>query len=149
MSRLVAAFTMSHSTSNVFEEPEKLADFAAAVSSSSPADLQQLLETTSIEDRLQLALEILKKELLVVQLQQKLSSDVEKKLQKRQKEYILQEQLKQIKRELGMESDGKDKLLEKFREKAAGLKMPEGVQKVFDEELNKLSGIEPSSSEFK
>jgi hypothetical protein len=57
------------------------------------------------------------------------------------------EQLKGIKKELGMESDGKDKLIEKFRERAAALRMPEVVRKVFDEELNKLIGLEPAASE--
>ncbi|TRM64589.1 hypothetical protein BD626DRAFT_492341 [Schizophyllum amplum] len=57
------------------------------------------------------------------------------------------EQLKGIKKELGMESDGKDKLIEKFKERAAKLKMPEGVRKVFDEELSKLASLEPAASE--
>jgi Lon-like ATP-dependent protease len=46
-----------------------------------------------------------------------------------------------------MESDGKDKLIEKLKERAAALKMPEGVRKVFDEELNKLQHLEPAASE--
>jgi ATP-dependent Lon protease len=49
-------------------------------------------------------------------------------------------QLKGIK-ELGMESDGKDKLIEKFRETAAGLKMPKDMRKVFDEEPAASQGI--------
>ena len=57
------------------------------------------------------------------------------------------EQLKGIKKELGMESDGKDKLIEKFKERVASLKMPEGVRKVFEEELAKLQGLEPAASE--
>jgi Lon-like ATP-dependent protease len=57
------------------------------------------------------------------------------------------EQLKGIKKELGMEGDGKDKLMEKFRERAKGLKMPEAVKKVFEEELAKLQGLEPAASE--
>jgi Lon-like ATP-dependent protease len=57
------------------------------------------------------------------------------------------EQLKGIKKELGMESDGKDRLLDKFRERAAALRMPEPVRKVFDEELSKLAGLEPAASE--
>jgi Lon-like ATP-dependent protease len=56
------------------------------------------------------------------------------------------EQLKGIKKELGMESDGKDKLIENFKERTAVLKMPEGVPKVF-EELAKLQGLEPAASE--
>jgi Lon-like ATP-dependent protease len=46
-----------------------------------------------------------------------------------------------------MESDGKDKLIEKFRERAASLKMPEVTWKVFEEELAKLQGLEPAASE--
>ena len=148
MPMVVASFTMSHSTTNVFDEPERLADFAAAVSTGEASDLQSLLESPSIEDRLHKALLVLKKELINAQLQQKISRDVESKIQKRQREYYLIEQLKGIKRELGMESDGKDKLVEKFKEKAEKLAMPEGTRKVFDEELSKLVGLEQVSSEF-
>lgn len=140
---------MSNSTSNVFDEPDKLADFAAAVSTGDVHDLQAVLESLSVEDRLQKALLILKKELINAQLQNKISRDVESKIQKRQREYYLMEQLKGIKKELGMESDGKDKLVERFKEKAAKLAMPEGVRKVFDDELSKLMHLEPAASEFK
>lgn len=139
---------MSNSAANVFDEPDKLADFAAAVSTGDTEDLQAVLESLSLEDRLQKALLILKKELINAQLQSKISRDVESKIQKRQREYYLMEQLKGIKKELGMESDGKDKLVERFKEKAGKLAMPEGVKKVFDEELNKLMHLEPAASEF-
>lgn len=140
---------MSNSTSNVFDEPDKLADFAAAVSTGEVHDLQAVLESLNVADRLQKSLLILKKELINAQLQNKISRDVESKIQKRQREYYLMEQLKGIKKELGMESDGKDKLVEKFKEKANKLAMPEGVRKVFDDELNKLMTLEPAASEFK
>lgn len=139
---------MSNSAANVFDEPDKLADFAAAVSTGDVEDLQAVLESLSLEDRLQKALLILKKELINAQLQSKISRDVESKIQKRQREYYLMEQLKGIKKELGMESDGKDKLVERFKEKAGKLAMPDGVKKVFDEELNKLMHLEPAASEF-
>lgn len=145
----VTSFTMSNSTANVFDEPDKLADFAAAVSTGDVHDLQSVLESMSVEDRLQQSLLILKKELINAQLQNKISRDVESKIQKRQREYYLMEQLKGIKKELGMESDGKDKLVERFKEKASKLAMPEGVRKVFDEEINKLMHLEPAASEFK
>jgi Lon-like ATP-dependent protease len=72
---------------------------------------------------------------------------VDSKIAERQREYYLMEQLKGIKKELGMESDGKDELIEKFRERTASLKMPEGVWKVFEEELARLQGLEPAASE--
>ncbi|EJU04949.1 ATP-dependent protease La [Dacryopinax primogenitus] len=143
----ITNFTISQTSTNIFDEPDKLADFAAAVSTGEVGELQDVLESLDIEDRLQKALLVLKKELMNAQLQSKISRDVESKIQKRQREYFLMEQLKGIKKELGMESDGKDKLIEKFKERAEQLKMPEVVRKVFDEELNKLQHLEPAASE--
>lgn len=144
----ISTFSMSQSAGNVMQEPAKLADFAAAVSAGEVTELQDVLETLNVEERLQKALVVLKKELMNAQLQSKISKDVESKIQKRQREYWLMEQMKGIRRELGIESDGKDKLVEKFKEKAAKLAMPEAVKKVFEEELNKLAHLEPAASEF-
>lgn len=143
----ITNFSINQVASNVFDEPDKLADFAAAVSSGEVGELQDVLESLVVEDRLRKALLVIKKELINAQLQSKLSRDVDTKIAKRQREYYLMEQLKGIKKELGMESDGKDKLIEKFKERAASLKMPDTVRKVFDEELNKLMGLEPAASE--
>jgi Lon-like ATP-dependent protease len=144
----IANFSMSQGAGNVFEQPEKLADFAAAVSSGEVGELQDVLETMVLEERMQKALVVLKKELMNAQLQSKISREVEGKIQKRQREYYLMEQLKGIKKELGLESDGKDKMVEKFMEKAKSLNMPETVRKVFDEEISKLQHLEPAASEF-
>ncbi|KAF3942186.1 hypothetical protein ABW19_dt0209119 [Dactylella cylindrospora] len=144
----ISTFQMSHSAGNVIEEPGKLADFAAAVATGEVKELQEVLESLDVEDRLHKALVVLKKELMNAELQSKISKDVEQKIQKRQREYWLMEQMKGIRRELGIESDGKDKLIEKFKEKASKLAMPEAVKKVFDEELNKLTHLEAVASEF-
>ncbi|KAG0640862.1 putative Lon protease [Tuber brumale] len=144
----ISTFSMSQSSGNVIDEPAKLADFAAAVSAGEVKELQEVLETLGVEERLQKALVVLKKELMNAQLQSKISKDVEAKIQKRQREYWLVEQMKGIRRELGIESDGKDRLVEKFKEKAEKLAMPEAVKKVFDEELNKLAHLEAAASEF-
>ncbi|KAI4171070.1 MAG: hypothetical protein LQ343_004482 [Gyalolechia ehrenbergii] len=144
----ISTFSMSQSAGNILEEPGKLADFAAAVSNGEVRELQDVLETMNIQERLSKALMVLKRELMNAQLQAKISRDVESKIQKRQREYWLMEQMKGIRRELGIESDGKDKMVEKFREKASKLAMPEAVQKVFEEELNKLAHLEPAASEF-
>ncbi|KAI8378739.1 ATP-dependent protease La [Choanephora cucurbitarum] len=144
----IASFSMSQSAGNVFDEPSKLADFAAAVSAGEALELQEVLETLPVEERLQKSLVVLKKELMNAQLQNKISKDVESKIAKRQRDYYLMEQLKGIKKELGLESDGKDKLVEGFKEKASKLAMPATVKKVFDEEINKLAHLEPAASEF-
>lgn len=144
----ISAFYTDQFPGNLSDEPAKLADFAAAVSAGELHEMQEVLETMNIEDRLPKALVVLKKELMNAQLQSKITKDVEAKIQKRQREYWLMEQMKGIKRELGIESDGKDKLVEKFKEKAERLAMPEAVKKVFDEEINKLAHLEPAASEF-
>ena len=144
----ISTFTLTQSAGNVHEEPAKLADFAAAVSTGEIRELQDVLETMNIEERLSKALMVLKKELMNAQLQSKISKDVESKIQKRQREYWLMEQMKGIRRELGIESDGKDRMVEKFREKANKLAMPEAVKKTFEEELSKLAHLEPAASEF-
>ncbi|KAL9627258.1 MAG: hypothetical protein Q9204_006698, partial [Flavoplaca sp. TL-2023a] len=106
----ISTFSMSQSAGNILEEPGKLADFAAAVSAGEIRELQDVLETMNVQERLSKALMVLKKELMNAQLQAKISKDVESKIQKRQREYWLMEQMKGIRRELGIESDGKDKM---------------------------------------
>ncbi|KAF1913411.1 Lon protease C-terminal proteolytic domain-containing protein [Ampelomyces quisqualis] len=137
-----------HTTMNVGEDPVKLADFAAAVAQADTAELQAVLQELDVEKRLGMSLELLKKELLSAELQKKVSEDAHARVMKKNREYLLMEQMRQIKRELGMESDGKEKLIEKFTEKAAKLAMPEGVRKVFDEEMSKLVGLDANGSEF-
>lgn len=144
----ISTFSVSQSAGNIVEDPGKLADFAAAVSAGEVGELQDVLESMNVEERLTKALMVLKKELMNAQLQNKISKDVENKIQKRQREYWLMEQMKGIRRELGIESDGKDKLVEKFKEKAGKLAMPEAVKRVFEEELNKLAHLESAASEF-
>jgi Lon-like ATP-dependent protease len=134
-------------SSNIFEEPSKLADFCAAVCAGEPQELQDVLNALSIEERLEKALIVLKKEVMTAELQSKISKDVESKIQKRQREYYLMEQLKGIKKELGID-DGRQKLIDKFDERLQSLKLPPAVQKVYDEEISKLQTLETAMSEF-
>lgn len=135
-------------SSSVLEDPAKLADLVAVLCQSEADELQEILTSTVIEERLRKALVLLKKELLNAQLQHTISKDVETKLNQRQREYFLHEQLKSIKKELGIETDTKEKLMQQFTERAAQIKFPEHVKKVFEEELAKLSTLEPAGAEF-
>lgn len=145
----IATFSASiqSATTNIFEEPARLADFAAAVSAGEEEELQDILSSLNIEHRLEKSLLVLKKELMNAELQNKISKDVETKIQKRQREYYLMEQLKGIKRELGID-DGRDKLIETYKQRISKLQLPDSVQKVFDDEVMKLSTLETSMSEF-
>lgn len=95
-----------------------------------------------------LSLGLLKKELELSKLQQKIGREVEEKVKQQHRKYILHEQLKVIKKELGIEKDDKDAIGEKYREKLKGKVVPENVMLVIDEELNKLNFLESHSSEF-
>lgn len=134
-------------TSNVYEEPHILADFAASISAGRSEEIQDVLASLNIEDRLQKSLVLVKRELENIKLQDKVSQDVESKIQKRQKEYYLMEQLKGIKKELGMD-DGRDKIIQTFKDRAEKLTMPEAAEKVFNDEIAKLGTLEPNAAEY-
>ncbi|EPY54201.1 lon protease Lon1 [Schizosaccharomyces cryophilus OY26] len=143
----IANFSISQGTNNVFDEPARLADFTAAVCSTAHQDLQGVLEAQNIEERLEKALIILKQELTNAQLQSKISRDVEQKLSQRQKEFILMEQMKGIKRELGHD-DPKESLVNEFKRRSEESDMPEHVMKVFKDELSKFQHLEPMAAEY-
>ena len=144
----IQTFATTQIAGNMPDDPARLSDFAAAVAQGEMKELQEILAATNVEQRLSKALMVIKKDFMNAQLQSKIAKDVEGRIHKRQREYFLQEQLRGIRRELGIESDGKDKLVEKFKERADKLAMPEAVRKVFDEEINKLAHLEPAASEF-
>lgn len=99
--------------------------------------------------RLHLALNLLKKDQELLKLQKKIAHDVEDKIRKQSKELLLREQMRAIKKELGIEKDDKSALIEKFEAQLKGKIVPEGVRTVIDEELKKLSFLEGHSTEHK
>lgn len=131
-----------------FTEPGKLADFAVALTTASREELQQVLETVEIEKRIDKALILLKKELDLSRLQHNISQKIEATISKTQKEFFLREQLKTIKRELGIERDDKSGDREKFETRLKARTVPEDVSKVIHEELEKLSSLESQTAEY-
>merc|ERR1719424_1877268 len=133
-----------------FQDPAKLADLAASMCSADDHALQTILESLDVKTRLQNALVLLKKEVELGKLQADIGRRVEEKISGDQRKYFLMEQLKSIKKELGMERDDKTALAEKFMDKFAPFRdqAPKHAVKVIEEELQKLAGLEPSSSEF-
>ncbi|XP_052280606.1 lon protease homolog, mitochondrial-like isoform X2 [Dreissena polymorpha] len=132
----------------VLDNPVFICDVGAAVTTADPEQIQQVIEETNIPARLELVLSLLKKEFELSKLQKKIGQEVEEKVKKQHREYILREQLKIIKKELGIEKDDKDAIEEKFRDRLKGLVVPEHVKTVIDEELNKLGTLDNHSSEF-
>ncbi|XP_014670339.1 PREDICTED: lon protease homolog, mitochondrial-like [Priapulus caudatus] len=132
----------------VIDNPIYLSDLGAALTGAESQELQHVLEETKIPQRLYSALSLLKKEYELSKLQQRLGREVEEKVKQTHRKYMLQEQLKIIKKELGLEKDDKDAIEEKFRERLKELVVPPHVMEVIDEELNKLAFLDPHSSEF-
>lgn len=129
-------------------EPSPLTDFAAALTTASADDLQDILETVPLLNRMEKALVLLKKELEVAQLQSKITEQVNEQISKEQRRFFLREQLKIIQQELGIAKDDRTSDIELFEERMAKLAPPEAVQKRFEEEMNKLSVLESGSAEY-
>ena len=128
--------------------PSTLADCAASITQSKPEELQEVLDTIPILPRLKLTFDLISRELSAAKLQDKIKVSVSDKIQKRQKDFFLREQLNEIKKELGLSADEKDIDIEKFKERMAKLNPPEHIKARFNEEIEKLSMLETSSSEY-
>eukprot|EP01026_Neomeris_dumetosa_P047093 TRINITY_DN4033_c0_g1_i13.p1 TRINITY_DN4033_c0_g1~~TRINITY_DN4033_c0_g1_i13.p1 ORF type:complete len:825 (-),score=184.39 TRINITY_DN4033_c0_g1_i13:307-2781(-) len=131
-------------------DASRLADVGAMLSSAQRSQMQEVLEELDVPTRLSRVLHILKSEVQLTRLQADIGRKVEEKISKDQRRYLLMEQLKSIKQELGLEKDEKQALVQKFKEKFEPYKdkAPEEVQRVVEEELEKLSSLEPAASEF-
>jgi ATP-dependent Lon protease len=129
-------------------DPSHLADFAASLTTAGKEELQEVLETSDILQRLGKVLRLINKELEVARAQMKIRRHVEAEMQARQKEFFLREQLKAIQKELGLSKDDRTAEVDKFRKRIATLSLPEAVQKRIDEELEKLGLLETGSPEY-
>ncbi|GAB4226297.1 MAG: endopeptidase La [Acidobacteriota bacterium] len=129
-------------------DPGRLADFAAALTSADGGQLQEILETVPILKRLEKVLRLLKKEIEISALQVEINRQVEQTISRRQREFFLREQLKAIKRELGLEKDEKEAEIERLRERLERIDPPEEARRRIEEELDKLALLEPAAPEF-
>lgn len=131
-----------------FTEPGRLADFAVALTTATRDELQEVLETFDLAKRIDRALMLLKKELDISKLQSTINQRIEATISKTQREFFLREQLKAIKKELGVEKDDKAMDAEKFEERLKIRKPSEPVMRVIREESDKLSALEIQSAEY-
>ncbi|XP_691712.4 lon protease homolog, mitochondrial [Danio rerio] len=139
---------MMQAGQRVVDNPIYLSDMGAALTGAESHELQDVLEETNIPKRLYKALSLLKKEYELSKLQQRLGREVEEKIKQTHRKYLLQEQLKIIKKELGLEKEDKDAIEEKFRERLRDRTVPQHIMDVINEELNKLGLLDNHSSEF-
>lgn len=129
-------------------DPSPLTDFAAAITSAEPDDLQDILETIPLLERMEKVLLLIGKEVEVARLQAKITEQMQEQVSEQQKEFFLRQQLKVIQKELGIAKDDREADAEKFISRMEKLNPPEHVKARVEEELEKIQVLEPSSAEY-
>lgn len=129
-------------------QPSLLTDFSAALTTANGERLQEILDTLPLQSRMQKVLALLGKEREVAELRGKITEQVNEKVSDQQREFFLREQMKVIQKELGISKDDRTSDAERFRARLEGLTMPDAVSGRIEEELQKLSVLEPGSPEY-
>jgi len=127
-------------------EPGKLADSIAAHLAVKIADKQQLLEIFNVAKRLERVYALMEGEISVLQVEKKIRSRVKRQMEKTQREYYLNEQMKAIQRELGEQDDQRDELME-LEKRIKKTKLSKEARTKADAEMKKLRNMSPMSAE--
>ncbi|MBW7569421.1 endopeptidase La [Succinivibrio faecicola] len=128
-------------------DPSMLADCAASITSTTQSILQDILETYDVLTKLEKSQSILKKELKAAKLQDAIRSSVNERLTKRQKEFVLKEQIKEIQKELGTRGDAFSEG-DEFISRMKKLNPPAEIKRRFDNEIKKFNTIDTNSPEY-
>jgi ATP-dependent Lon protease len=128
-------------------EPGQLSDVIISNLDVQVDEKQDVLETFDLKTRLRKVLQFLSRQHEVLKVREKINSQVQEEMGRNQREYVLRQQLKAIKEELGeIDETGGD--LDDFREKVLGAKMPAETEKVAMKQLERLKVMQPSSAEY-
>ena len=127
-------------------DPSQVADTVAAHFSFKIEDKQRLLETVNLSERMALLLSLIKMEIEVFRMDQRIKSRVKEQMEKTQKNYYLNEQMRAIKKEMGAEDDAADEIRE-LEEKIKQKKMSKEATEKVEQELKKLKMMTPMSAE--
>jgi len=132
-------------TISQIEDYSKLADTIASHLAVKIADKQDVLELTTVSDRLERVFALMESEISVLQVEKKIRSRVKRQMEKTQREYYLNEQMKAIQKELG-DTDERDDIAE-FEEKIENTKLSKEAKDKAQAELKKLKQMSPMSAE--
>ncbi len=130
------------------DEPNRLADFAASLTTADRDELQEVLETYPIFERMKKVMALLNRELNVSKLQSRIRKNIDERISEQQRKFFLREQLHEIQRELGMEEDPRQAEIKRLKKQAKGLHFSDEAKERFEEEIRKLSMLDPSSPEY-
>ena len=129
------------------DEPGVLADLIASNVDATVDEKQMILETNELVARMRRVLEFLSRQLEVLKISNKISTQVKGEMSKTQREYYLRQQLKAIRDELGEGEDGEDDLAD-LEKRVRESKLPEDAEKVARKELRRLRTMSPSQAEY-
>ncbi len=132
-------------TVSQIEDYSKLADTIASHLAIKIADRQEILETATVSERLERVYTLMESEISVLQVEKKIRSRVKRQMEKTQREYYLNEQMKAIQKELG-DGDERDDIVE-FEEKIEATKLSKEAKDKALAELKKLKQMSPMSAE--
>ena len=127
-------------------EPAKLADLVAGHLGIEVAQKQELLETLSVSERLEKVYGLMQGEMSVLSVEKKIKTRVKTQMERTQREYYLNEQMKAIQKELGDGEDGQNEMAE-LESKIAETKLSKEAREKVDAELKKLKNMSPMSAE--
>ncbi|MDC1481465.1 endopeptidase La [Ascidiaceihabitans sp.] len=128
------------------DEPSKLADLVAGHLGIEVEQKQELLETLSISERLEKVYGHMQGEMSVLQVEKKIKTRVKTQMERTQREYYLNEQMKAIQQELGDGEDGKNEM-DELNEKISATKLSKEAREKVDSEVKKLKNMSPMSAE--
>jgi len=131
---------------NKIEEPAKLADTISAHLALKVAEKQQLLELDSVSKRLERILGLMEGEIGVLQVEKKIRNRVKRQMEKTQREYYLNEQMKAIQKELGETEDGRDEVSE-LEKRIKKTRLSKEAREKAHGELKKIKTMSPMSAE--
>jgi ATP-dependent Lon protease len=131
---------------NQIEEPSKLADTVASHLALKIVEKQELLELSTITERLEREYSLMESEIGVLQVEKRIRNRVKRQMEKTQREYYLSEQMKAIQKELGEGEDGRDEASE-IEEKIEKTKLTKEAKEKVTSELKKLRAMSPMSAE--
>ncbi len=136
-----------HVVASNIEDPIQLAYLAATVIKMPTAEKQKILETDSAEEKLNLVLGVLSRELEVLELGKKIQTQTQSEMTKAQREYYLRQQLKAIQEELG-EVDERQQEVNELRKQITAANLPDFVLKEANAQLSRLEKIPPGVAEY-
>jgi ATP-dependent Lon protease len=125
----------------------QVADLVVSNLDIEPAEKQDVLESAEVMPRLRKVLTLLTRQLEILKVRERINSQVQEEMGHSQREYVLRQQLKAIKGELG-EIDDESGDVEEFQKKIADAKMPDEAEKVALKQLDRLKQMQPSSAEY-